>query len=123
MAFLMLASSTGFAFNVHYCGGSIAAVSLKYAAPTIEKKLCCSEEATTPSRKCCSDKVVKLKEKTDEVLSKIFSITLDIQLSDIWNPSTRTSVEFPSDTAVLPYYCDAHAPPLFKLYNQYIFYA
>ena len=39
LALLLLVSNIGFAFDVHYCGGKIASVSLKTTAePVVEKK-------------------------------------------------------------------------------------
>lgn len=41
LAFLLLVSNIGFAFDVHYCGGEIASVSLNTSVTASTEKKCC----------------------------------------------------------------------------------
>jgi len=130
LAFLILASNIGLALNVHYCEGKVSSVSFAYrldepcndhhAAP---EKSCCAG-VTESHDSCCKNDVVKLQDKTDNIIVK--SLQLDLaafcQLNE-WKP-----VYFFQQAPVVvkqtpAFYCEANAPPLFKLYCRYILYA
>jgi hypothetical protein len=125
LAFFVLVSNSGLAFNVHYCEGKIAAISSVFSKeevckmPIKEAKSCCAKEQTT-HKKCCSDKEVKLESKTEKVVIKTISFDLDsvFVIQDfnsfdfVFSPKTVT-------TQNVTYYCDANAPPLYKLYCQF----
>lgn len=129
LAFLLLVSNAGLAFNVHYCGGEIASISsvfLKEEAcemPVVEKP-CCVKAVADTQTDCCSDKVVNFKAKSNDVVIKAFSFQVDMALPVSDHPLPKFN---PVSIAIIEqkttYYCEAHAPPLFKLYSQYIFYA
>lgn len=124
MALLLMVSNIGFAFTVHFCGDQLASVSTGYALKANPGKAhsCCGEQIQKAS--CCKDKVVKVKHKSDNVITKALSVSTDnFYVIPEWKPlvfAVYTQVKTPSDVA---YYCDAHAPPLFQLYCQYILYA
>ena len=125
LAFFVLVSNSGLAFNVHYCEGKIASISSVFSKeevcemPVKETKSCCAKEQTT-HKKCCSDKEVKLESKTEKVVIKTISFDLDsvfvIQefnsFNFVFSPKTVT-------TQNVTYYCDDNAPPLYKLYCQF----
>lgn len=123
LAFFVLVSNIGFAFNVRYCGNDITSVTLK--TPIQDKELekdCCG--FVEKESHCCKDKEVKFEKKTDDLIQKTVSFHSDFILqSNEWNPSVFSFVSNFKKNAVTSYYCDANAPPFFKLYNQYIFYA
>lgn len=120
----MMVSNIGFAFTVHFCGDQLASVSTGYTLKANPGKAhsCCGEQIQKAS--CCKDKVVKVKHKSDNVITKALSVSTDnFYVIPEWKPlvfAAYTPVKKPSDVA---YYCDAHAPPLFQLYCQYILYA
>lgn len=131
LAFFLLVSNVGLAFNVHFCGGEVSSISTAYkisesctmpekAAP--EKK-CCAEKAKE-GKKCCSDKKVDLKKKSEEVVVKTFSFhaSLPFVVQD-WKPLVFENPTQSLKQDRIGYCCNANAPPLFKLYSQYIFYA
>ena len=123
LAFLLLVSNVGFAFNVHYCGGEIASVSLKTIASQKIEKACCSKKVEK-EESCCKDKVVNFQKKSDNTILKVFSI--DSPFYFIIKESQTfvfSSEEILKSAQATSYFCDANAPPLFKLYSQYIFYA
>lgn len=137
LSFLILAANMGFALNVHYCKGEISQVSIAYklhepcsSHPVNshhgkkDSKKCCGTADGT-HKNCCKNELVKLKDKADNpVLVK----SLQLELSGFyavneWKPlhffvpQQNVRQESPA------YYCDSHAPPLFKLYCKYILYA
>lgn len=129
---LILVSSMGLALNVHYCHGRISSVAFAYkkAEPCNghkdEKKAHACGVEKDSQKKCCKDDLVKLKDtKSDNIIVK--SIQLDLGafcLAEEWNPQTLYATGTPVATKDTPsFYCESHAPPLYRLYCQYIFYA
>lgn len=129
LAFFLLISNSGLAFNVHYCGEKIAAISSVFSSdevckmPSAAEKKCCSKKEAT-KKKCCSDKEVSLKSNSEKFTLKSISFDFDF----IFYPKAFIANEFrfvkkSSVSQTIQYYCDAHAPPLYKLYCQYTFYA
>lgn len=122
LAFLLLVSNIGFAFDVHYCGGKIASVSLNTTASASPEKKCCGVSEKKSS--CCKDKVVHFEKKSDNATFKIFFFQIAF-LAGIqqFKPITSPAISNFKRNQIISYYSDANAPPLFKLYNQYIFYS
>lgn len=122
IAFLLLVSNAGFAFNVHYCGGEVASISLKPAFVSQKSEMGCCGESIEKSH-CCKNKTVHFQKKADNIPSKAFSFQPVIVLSTTeWKPVVFSPVAESKENDATSYFCDAHAPPLFKLYSQYIFY-
>jgi hypothetical protein len=122
LAFLLLVSNIGFAFDVHYCGDKIASVSLNTAASASPEKKCCGSSEKKSS--CCKDKVVRFEKKSDNATLKIFFFQLDFPaVIQGFNPIAFLPVSNFKSNQITSYYADANAPPLFKLYSQYIFYS
>lgn len=132
LTFLILASNMGFALNVHYCHGEVSSVSLAYKADVPcgtkqkkeTKKGCCAA-AGESHKKCCKNNLVKLQDDSqDNIIVKSLQLDLSAFYTvEAWKPA-QPSAEVPAITSQTPsFYCEAHAPPLFKLYCQYIFYA
>lgn len=128
IAVLVLVSNSGLAFNIHFCEGKIASVTSVFSKeevcemPAIVEKSCCAKVETTHS-KCCSDKEVDLKNDFEKVIAKIsfdadftliFQDAFFSQLTGFFHNTTLNKVG---------YYCDANAPPFYKLYCQFTFYA
>jgi len=128
LSFLILVSNMGLAFNVHYCGGQIAKISSVYSSDVSDvqkiptEKGCCAAKAKE-GKSCCKDKVVQVKEKSDVVV-KSFSFHIDAPfVPDFWKPIVFSQVPVLQKQQITSYYCDANAPPLYKLYSQYTLYA
>ena len=125
LASLVLLANLGLSFAVHYCKDEIASVSFQYQEdePCVEDvKSCCAKEDSHSS--CCSNKLIKVEKKTDDILVKTFQLDLEPAVfSADWKPNfiAFESVEIPSNE--VDFYCDSHAPPLYKLYCQLVFYA
>lgn len=131
LAIFLLVSNTGFALGVHYCGGNVASVKPVFwktsESLSKEEKGCCSPKVSTITDKkdsCCKNKVVHFQKKSGKVTLNSISFQPDfVFLFEEWNPIVFTEFSNFEDSRIISYYCDANAPPLFKLYHQYIFYA
>lgn len=125
LAALILLANLGLSFVVHYCKDEIASVSFQYQEdePCVEDvKSCCAKEDSHDS--CCSNKLIKVEKKTDDILVKNFQLDLEQAVfSTNWNPYVVTFSPIAITSNELAFYCDSHAPPLYKLYCQLVFYA
>ncbi|MCO6148228.1 hypothetical protein [Flavobacterium sp. NRK1] len=131
LTFLILASNMGFALNVHYCHNEVSSVSFAYRidkpcniTDKKETKSCCAAAAES-HKKCCKNNLVKLQ---DDDHNNIIVKSLQLNLSafcaiEEWRPALFNTGTLVSTDSIPSFYCEAHAPPLFKLYCQYIFYA
>lgn len=133
LTFLILASNMGLALNVHYCHGRVASVSFAYKLEESCKghheaesktKACCA--ADTGHKHCCKNDLVKLQDDSNNDNILVKSLQLDLSAfctAEEWKPMQFFD-EAPLAAQQIPsFYCKANAPPLFKLYCQYIFYA
>ena len=123
LVFLLLVSNVGLAFNVHYCGKEIASVTLNTIVSKPSENGCCQKIAAKKDD-CCKNKVVNFQKKSENATIKAFSFDSHFPFL-IQQPHTivfSSNKNF-KNTQVTSYFCDANAPPLFKLYSQYIFYA
>ena len=123
LAVLLLVSNVGFAFNVHYCGDEIASVSLKssFSSNDTEENCCGIIEEKSH---CCKNKVLHFQKKSETSTFNVFTFNSDILfLNQDWKPFQITSTPNFKRNSITSYFCDANAPPFFKLYSQYIFYA
>jgi hypothetical protein len=122
LAFLLLVSNIGFAFDVHYCGGEIASVSLNTSVSASPEKKCCG--ASEKKMSCCKDKIFHFEKKSDNATIKVFFFQLAFPaIIETYNPIAFLSIPNFKNNQITSYYSDANAPPLFKLYSQYIFYS
>jgi hypothetical protein len=118
LAFLLLVSNIGMAFNVHYCGESIAAISLHSELLSLtEPDGCCEKTAVVEKDSCCKDKV-------DNATVKIvlFDISTPFLVPVQRVPVFAKTLHF-QKAVVNDFYVAINAPPLYQLYHQYIFYA
>lgn len=122
MSFLLLVSSIGLTFTVHYCGDSIASVSLATDLKATNEKDCCG--IAIQKSTCCKNKHLKFEKKDPRALTKVFSLetTPYITFRDWSDNFSKKETAFVIKKQYL-YACEANAPPLYKLYSQYIFYA
>ncbi len=123
LAVLILVSNIGLAFNVHYCNNSIASISLTSDFQKVNSESnCCGVKQRKAS--CCKDKTFHFQKKSENVTFDTFTFFPDFTfIFESWQPfSFSKNVILQRDNKIT-YYCDAHAPPLFKLYHQFIFYA
>lgn len=124
LALLILVSNVGLAFTMHYCGGKIASVSIQTLANSIDSKKGCCAKKTVTKDSCCKNKTVHIQKKSDNATLKAFSFESYVAYLV---PENKVKIVSSKVTfinqPIATYYCDANAPPLFKLYHRYIFYA
>ena len=131
LAILLLVSNLGLAFNVHYCGDKIASFSSAFATLQIQEKEqsistdCCCVNKSNQENSCCKNKIVDLKKDTKEVLLKtlLFQGDTAFVLVNLNEFIFAKAEKIALNHIIAAYYCSSNAPPLFKLYKQYIFYA
>jgi hypothetical protein len=125
LAALILLANLGLSFVVHYCKDEIASVSFQCQEdePCVEDvKSCCAKEDSHDS--CCSNKLIKVEKKTDDILVKNFQLDLESAVfSTDWKPNFMAFEPVIVTSNGVAFYCDSHAPPLYKLYCQLVFYA
>jgi hypothetical protein len=131
VAFLMLVSNAGFAMTVHYCGENISSISSGFksdesceVAKVEIEKACCAKKIEIGHKKCCSDKVLHFKGKAIDIIAKAFSSEMATPfIIPAFGPVTFAAAPEVAVQKLPSYHCEAHAPPLFKLYSQFVFYA
>ncbi|HKO78575.1 MAG TPA: hypothetical protein VJU52_15270, partial [Flavobacterium sp.] len=121
---LLLVSNVGLAFNVHYCGGEISSISLNSTFPSLQsEKGCCEKKVVSKKDSCCKDKKIVVQKKSDNGIVKSFSFQFDyVYVVSEFQPVVFEAIPSFKNNLSLTYYCDANAPPLFKLYSQYLLY-
>ena len=125
LAFFVLVSNLGLAFNVHYCGQKIASISSVFSNEEVcdrivEKEDSCCAKKETSHKKCCSDKEVNLKNKAEKIVVKSISFDLDsVYFINEWKAISFSSDATPLNIQSVEYYCDANSPPFYKLYCQF----
>ena len=131
LAFFLFVSNVGFAVDVHYCGGEIASIKPVFwrtveSQNTVEKSCCPPKKSNAAKEQegCCKDKVFNIQKKSENTTVSIISFQVDTHfLLEEWKPIVFAKTSNFENGETTSYYCDANAPPLFKLYHQYIFYA
>jgi hypothetical protein len=123
LSILLLVSNVGLAFNAHYCGGKLASVTLNSPLPSLNEEKECCDKVVSKKDSCCKDKKIVVEKKTDNGVFKTFSFQLDCTfiLPETTTFDFAVASNFKKKES-LSYYCDANAPPLFKLYSQYLLY-
>jgi len=138
LTILILASNVGLAFNVHYCGDKVSSISLAYKVEEpcndhhkkkshkhdTRQKACCAS-TTDKHESCCKNDFVKLEDKSE---GKVIVKSLQLDLGTFceineWKPAQFYTLAPVVITENPSFYCESHAPPLFKLYCRYILYA
>lgn len=131
LVFFLLVSNLGFAVDVHYCGGKIASIkpvlwkTIEYQN-TIENSCCVPKVSNNVEKKdsCCKNKVINFQKKSENTTLTSISFHSNFTfLFEEWNSISFSKILNFESSCTSSYYCDANAPPLFKLYHQYIFYA
>lgn len=128
---LILFANIGLALNVHFCHGKIASVGVSYKTITHcqpnehKTKSCCAKAEVQKTKNCCKHSFIKLQDKADDAVTN--NVQLDLAAFCLFQPVVPQQV-FSTINAEIKkdapsFYCNSHAPPLFKLYCQYIFYA
>ncbi len=125
LATLILLANLGLTFSVHYCKDKIAGISIyaQETEPCVEKETsCCAKSASHKS--CCSNKEIKVEKNTDDVLVKTVHFQIEhLVLNSENKPNFIHFLSTSNASNEVAFYCDSHAPPLYKLHCQFVFYA
>jgi len=128
IAFLVLVSNSGLAFNIHFCEGKIASITSVFSKeevcimPVAVEKACCANIEQEHDA-CCSDKEVNFKNNPEKFILKISFDVNYIYTFHQFIPFETTYFSSKKYKEKDTYSFDAHAPPLYLLYCQYTFYA
>lgn len=123
LATTLLFSNLGFAVTIHFCDNELASISIaNFTTHSKIEKDCCG--IVEKKSNCCHNKVVKAQEKQDQIVSKkvdykveFFVINQNI-FSEFVSNSPQNQVQKATISSCFP-----NAPPLYKLYSQYLFYS
>lgn len=121
LAIFILFSNLGLAFSVHYCHDKIANISLQYKHQEADTGCC---EKLEKTKKCCSDNTIQNDNQTDNILTKLFQLDLQVLVlgfSENYNFSPEIISVF--QRKLFENYSESNSPPLYKLYCQLVFYA
>lgn len=119
LVFFLLVSNLGLAFNVHYCGDKIDAVSLNLSPQNV---YCCCR-IVEKETSCCNDKIIKAEIKSDQIIVKFLTFTIEfISVFPDWKSIVFVSKSTLKKRDKIIYNCAAKSQPLYLLHSQYIFY-
>ena len=125
LAILFLVSNIGFAFYVHYCGESVSSITLKPSASmtSLQNENDCCKKISSKKVSCCKDKKIVVEKKASDKIFKTFSFQFDAPfLVPEYSSTVFNGFSSFKNNESLSYYCDANAPPFYKLYSQYLLY-
>jgi hypothetical protein len=123
LAFLLLVSNTGLAFNVHFCADVVASITINSDLNSKEiEQDCCG--ITEEKSQCCDNKVIVVEKKSEQILinSISFEISNFISTTTFQTFFQNRAVVF-NKIATSNYVCNANAPPIFERNCQRVFYA
>ena len=125
LASLILLSNLGLQISLHYCQEEFVGISFLNATfePCAKKNSSCCEKVSS-HKDCCSNKELKIEKNSTDFVLKSHYFDLDFcffSKNNYTNLSFKNTLKkIDSETA---FYCESNAPPLYKLYCQFIFYA
>lgn len=117
----------GLTLTVHFCGGMLAGVSaitqVEVNNSTPDPEACCVAKAKA-NKDCCNDAIIDLSEVKDDSLFSSYDLSEQFVTVIPELPSIIfKTIEFENKVALPNYTFQSNAPPLYKLYSTYIFYA
>lgn len=128
LTFLILFANSGWALAFHYCKEELVAISLNYPSDFQEvgecqkEKSCCEE--TDDHQECCDNQQVEVKSSDNKLVTKVFELNLSaftLVQEAVFSFEEINSEKSKRNTPA--FYADVNAPPLYKLYCQWVFYA
>lgn len=130
LSFVLLATQTGLAVSVHYCGGEAVSIAAGFGVTAhgcgMEPKEAdgCGPDLKLGRKGCCDEKSIqiKVKQEAPTILKSGFATdAIFTTPSEIVSPFAST---VPVALYRMPaFHCEAHGPPLFLLYSSYLLYA
>jgi hypothetical protein len=131
LGLFLLFTNTGFALHTHYCHVSMQTISSGIVIEFTNNVNCLNHTKEETANKCCGEHKNQenpccedsyLQANLDDVVMQF-----DFQFQTIALPVatlvlTAHFAEVPNQNVFLDYCCDAHAPPLYILFSQRLFY-
>ncbi len=124
IAFLVMLSSTGFAFSLHYCKDNIAGVSFAFVEEEvcIEKNSCCALSNNHDS--CCSNKQILVEKKNYENFFSNLKFSQAVFFLNSFTENLASKKYILIKNKLIEHkHIFANAPPLYKLYCKLVLYA
>lgn len=117
----------GLTLTVHFCGGMLAGVSaitqVEVNNSTPDPEACCVVKTET-NKDCCNDAIIDLSEVKEDSLFSTFDISAQfVAIIPELTSIVFKTIKFENKIALPNYTFQSNAPPLYKLYSTYIFYA
>ncbi len=127
-ALFFLLTKAGAAFNIHYCGGSIADISHIFEGDNgcgMDEMMKVVSPCETKKKSCCDDEVVVIQNTDQNPLVDTLQLSGDQFLAIVSVAVFFYGVEETSsgNNTLITYESRSHSPPLFQLYCSYTFYA
>lgn len=129
LALFILVVNSSATLVFHSCHDEIAYVSINYQdaslATSADENSCCSpiKDENDPDG-CCSNQEIKVGKKVDYSLANqlkiVFEAVGSISTKIHSNPQQTLGTTIQEN---VHYTFDSHAPPFYKLYSQFVFYA
>lgn len=129
LALFILVINSSATLVFHSCHDEIAYVSINYQdaslATSADENSCCSpiKDENAPDG-CCSNQEIKVGKKVDYSLANqlkiVFEAVGSISTKIYSNPQQTLATTIQEN---VHYTFDSHAPPFYKLYSQFVFYA
>ncbi|MDO5607982.1 MAG: hypothetical protein Q4G08_05940 [Capnocytophaga sp.] len=125
LALCLLFSNSGLALTLHYCKENIQSVSLAFSAESKAEspvKECCQSD--NGHKECCDDKSVETSAADSKAIVKTFDFSSVAVLSEAFCATFTPFIIVADNPKSSPAtYAETHAPPLYKLYCQWVLYA
>lgn len=115
----------GLTLTVHFCSGMLAGVSAITKTEVVEvaPEACCVAKAKT-NKDCCNDAIIDLSEVKEDSLASVFDVFDGVVAILPKHPIVVFKpLVFTNKIALPNYTFQSNAPPLYKLYSTYIYYA
>lgn len=131
LALFILVVNSSASLVLHFCHDEFSYISLVYQENSIIDSTvddsCCSpqiaEEDQQEDSGCCSNQEIKVEKKVDYTIFNPFDFKFQAVIFEVVLPIFNSKEVISTHPQKVDFYCDANAPPLYKLYSQYIFYA
>jgi hypothetical protein len=117
----------GLSITLHFCGGSLeslSAINTSVVCNSTKAKVACCAENKDSSKNCCNDTVIDMSDVNEKslfhdttLMKQVFVLTTTI------NYSFLTKRTFCKKVALPNYSFQSNAPPLYKLFGNFTFYA
>ncbi len=125
LASYYLMISVGLTITLHFCGGSLASItpflSETNAEPLVVES-CCAKKA--PEQECCNDEVIDFNDAKEESVLETFNFSVAFAVTPPVIQTICLQELLLETKKTLPNYTfQSNAPPRYKLYGTYIYYA